>query len=116
MVEVNSSLEQYRFDLAAQSVYEFVWHQFCDWYLELTKPVLWNGTDAEKHAARYTLVHMLESVLRLAHPMMPFVTEEIWQQIAPIILDKPAESIMVAAYPKVDDYSHITCACRSRVD
>lgn len=104
VAQVHDALEQYRFDLAAQAIYEFFWHQFCDWYLELTKPVLWNGTETEKQAARYTLVHMLESVLRLAHPMIPFVTEEIWQQIAPIILDEPAPSIMVASYPKAEDY------------
>lgn len=75
------ALGQYRFDLAANALYEFTWNQFCDWYLELTKPVFNNGTDAQKRGARHTLIHVLEQLLRLAHPIMPFITEEIWQQV-----------------------------------
>ncbi|QIM62403.1 valine--tRNA ligase [Pasteurellaceae bacterium Orientalotternb1] len=76
-----TALSQYRFDLAANAIYEFTWNQFCDWYLELTKPVFANGTDAEKRGACFTLVNVLEKLLRLAHPVMPFITEEIWQKV-----------------------------------
>ncbi len=101
--QVHQAFTQYRFDLASQAIYEFIWHQFCDWYLELTKPILWQGNEDEKQAARYTLVHVLETVLRLAHPIIPFITEEIWQQIVPATTGKHAPSIMIATYPQPDD-------------
>ncbi len=101
--DVIRHLDQYRFDLAAYALYEFIWNEYCDWYLELSKPVL-SDEDASaeaKRGTRRTLVRVLESVLRLAHPMMPFITEEIWQRIAPLA-GKTGDSIMLQAYPQPD--------------
>ncbi len=83
---VRESLDAYRFDLAAQAIYEFTWSEFCDWYLELAKPVLTSesASDAAKRGTRWTLVQTLETLLRLAHPFMPFITEEIWQKVRPL--------------------------------
>ena len=81
--DVSAHIDAYRFDLAATTLYEFIWNEYCDWYLELAKPVL-NGDDAAAaNATRHTLVGVLEETLRLAHPIMPFITEELWQQVAP---------------------------------
>ena len=106
LVEFEKALEDYRFDIAAQTVYEFTWNQFCDWYLELTKPVLNNdeSSDAEKRGTRHTLINVLESLLRLLHPLMPFITETIWERVAPLsALDFNAgDSIMVQPFPAVD--------------
>jgi valyl-tRNA synthetase len=101
---VIASIEKYRFDLAAQSLYEFVWNEYCDWYLELSKPILLddNSSDEQKRGTRQTLIRVLETVLRLLHPIMPFITEEIWQQISPMA-GKSGETIMLQAYPKPDD-------------
>ena len=107
--DIIHALDEFRFDHAAQALYEFVWDEYCAWYLELSKPVLWdeNSTDAQKRAARRTLVKVLEATLRLAHPMMPYITEEIWQTLAPIAnttqLSKNGETIMLAAYPQYDE-------------
>ncbi|WP_099033857.1 valine--tRNA ligase [Lacimicrobium alkaliphilum] len=81
-----AAIKDYRFDLAAQAVYEFTWNQFCDWYLELSKPVLNSdaSSDTQKRGTRHTLVNVLESLLRLTHPFMPYITEEIWQRVAPL--------------------------------
>nr|MCS5577563.1 class I tRNA ligase family protein [Alteromonas macleodii] len=99
-------LDNYRFDLAANTIYEFTWNQFCDWYLELTKPVLNNdaSTEAEKRGTRHTLINVLESLLRLLHPLMPFITDTIWQRVVPLSALKVEEgaSIMVQAFPEVD--------------
>ncbi len=91
----------YRLDLAAQAIYEFTWHEFCDWYLELSKPVLQTDgvEDALQRGTRQTLVDVLESILRLLHPLMPFITEEIWQQIAPRA-NIDGETIMLRPYPE----------------
>ncbi len=100
---VRESLDNYRFDLAAQAIYEFTWNEFCDWYLELCKPVL-TGTDATaaaRRGTRRTLITTLETLLRLAHPIMPFITEEIWQQAAPLA-GVGGETIMRASYPRAD--------------
>ncbi|PRO70540.1 valine--tRNA ligase [Alteromonas gracilis] len=106
LVEFEKALEDYRFDIAAQTVYEFTWNQFCDWYLELTKPVLSNdaSTEAEKRGTRHTLINVLESLLRLLHPLMPFITDTIWQRVVPLSALKVEEgaSIMVQAFPEVD--------------
>ncbi len=106
LVEFEKALEDYRFDIAAQTVYEFTWNQFCDWYLELTKPVLNNdaSTEAEKRGTRHTLINVLESLLRLLHPLMPFITDTIWQRVVPLSALKVEEgaSIMVQAFPEVD--------------
>ncbi|MDX1818671.1 MAG: class I tRNA ligase family protein, partial [Marinobacter sp.] len=102
--DVIRHLDQYRFDLAAYALYEFIWNEYCDWYLELSKPVL-NDDSASaeaKRGTRRTLVRVLEAVLRLAHPMMPFITEEIWQRIAPLA-GKSGDSIMLQAFPQPDE-------------
>ncbi|MBB1126657.1 valine--tRNA ligase [Thiospirillum jenense] len=97
---VRDALDNYRFDLAAQAVYDFTWNDFCDWYLELSKPVLTNKTvsAAAQRGTRQTLVQTLETLLRLLHPLMPFMTEEIWQKVKPLA-GASGETIMLAAYP-----------------
>ena len=105
--DVSAAINNYRFDLAAQALYDFVWNEYCDWYLELSKPVLWdaNGDTAMQKGTRRTLVRVLETILRLAHPMLPFITEEIWQNIAPlagVTLDPEGDTIMLQAYPVAD--------------
>ncbi|WP_088329612.1 valine--tRNA ligase [Lacimicrobium sp. SS2-24] len=99
-----AALKDYRFDLAAQAVYEFTWNQFCDWYLELSKPVLNadSSTEAQKRGTRHTLVNVLESLLRLVHPFMPYITEEIWQRVSPLCADNAGDSIMVQSFPVQD--------------
>ena len=101
---VNRAFDTHRFDLASQALYEFMWHEYCDWYLELSKPVLWdeNATQAQLTGTRRTLVRVLETFLRLAHPMMPFLTEEIWQRIAPLA-GVTGETIMLAEYPQAEE-------------
>ena len=101
---VNRAFDTHRFDLASQALYEFMWHEYCDWYLELSKPVLWdeNATAAQLTGTRRTLVRVLEAFLRLAHPMMPFLTEEIWQRVAPLA-GIEGETVMLGKYPSADE-------------
>jgi len=100
---VEDAIAVYRFDLVSQAIYDFFWNEYCDWYLELSKPVLWddNATDAQKNATRYTLLNVLEQSLRMLHPLMPFITEEIWQKAAPA-LGITGETIMLQPYPAQD--------------
>ncbi|MFI4963226.1 MAG: valine--tRNA ligase, partial [Legionellales bacterium] len=100
---VHHYFETYRFDLLAHTLYEFVWHEYCDWYLELSKPVLQDeyALSALKRGTRRTLVHVLVSILKLLHPLMPFITEEIWQRTSKFTSEN-GESIMLCAYPLVN--------------
>ncbi|MCP1328122.1 class I tRNA ligase family protein, partial [Halomonas sp. 707D4] len=105
--QVTRAMEEYRFDHASQALYEFVWNEYCDWYLELSKPVLWddNASVEAKRGTRRTLVRVLEATLRLAHPMMPYITEEIWQRVSPLAGTFMGEgaSIMTQAWPEADE-------------
>lgn len=103
IADVHDHMKQYRFDLVVQDLYEFTWNEFCDWYLELSKPIL---TSAESTAemlrgTRHTLVTVLETLLRLLHPIMPYITEEIWQRVAPLAGCKE-KSIMLQSYPQAN--------------
>jgi valyl-tRNA synthetase len=118
--EVTAAIDSYRFDLAAQALYDFVWNEYCDWYLELSKPVLWDkdGDPAIQKGTRRTLVRVLEAILRLAHPMLPFITEEIWQNIAPlagISLKPEGDTIMLQPFP-VADQSQIDSAADADIE
>jgi valyl-tRNA synthetase len=100
---VHEAFDTFRFDLASQALYEFTWNQFCDWYLELTKPILFKGNEAQQRGTRHTLVNVLENLLRLMHPIMPFITETIWQRVQPLSdFSKTDDSIMVQAFPQFD--------------
>ncbi|MCL4171255.1 UNVERIFIED_CONTAM: hypothetical protein GTU68_054744, partial [Idotea baltica] len=107
--EVAKQIEAYRFDLVANALYDFIWHKYCDWYLELSKPVLWDD-DADlkiKKGTRRTLVRVLDAILKMAHPLIPFITEEIWQNISPLVDEnvdgEKSASLMVAPYPVADE-------------
>jgi valyl-tRNA synthetase len=113
--EVEQHFIDYRFDLLAQAIYKFVWDEFCDWYLEIAKVEIQTGDDAQQRGARRTLVRTLEAVLRLAHPLIPFITEELWQTVAPIAGRKTHDSIMLAAYPQAD-LSRVDEACEAKVE
>ena len=103
ITETTNSIEQYRFDHAAQTLYDFVWNEYCDWYLELSKPVLWDDPSSNelRQGTLRTLLEVLETILRLMHPLMPFITEEIWQNVAPR-LGINGDSIMLAQWPEAD--------------
>ncbi|WP_447894212.1 valine--tRNA ligase [Vreelandella sp. GE22] len=105
--QVTKAMDEYRFDHASQALYEFVWNEYCDWYLELSKPVLWdeNASAEAKRGTRRTLVRVLETILRLAHPMMPYISEEIWQRVAPLAGRYPGQdaSIMNQPWPQAID-------------
>ena len=100
--DFRQALDTFRFDIAANILYEFTWSQFCGWYLELTKPVLFKGSDAEQRGTRHTLITVLESLLRIAHPIMPFMTEEIWQRVKGIT-GQGGETIMLEAFPEYNE-------------
>ncbi len=101
---VKLGFETYRLDLVAQTIYDFIWNEYCDWYVELTKPVLndENVSEARKAEVRRVLLSVMESALRLAHPLMPFLTEEIWQTLAPMI-GRGGDTIMLAPYPVAEE-------------
>ncbi|MBV7261207.1 valine--tRNA ligase [Photobacterium sp. WH24] len=101
--EFNAHIENFRLDMAANTIYEFIWNQFCDWYLELTKPVLWKGSEAQQRATRRTLITVLEKTLRLAHPVIPYITETIWQSVKPLVKGVEGDTIMTQALPQYDD-------------
>jgi valyl-tRNA synthetase len=124
--EVAQHYADYRFDLLARAVYEFIWDEFCDWYVELAKVQLQQGSEQAVRATRRTLARVLETVLRLAHPLLPFITEELWQAVAPIAGRKTHDSVMLAAYPqaqgeridpesedRVQQLKHLAYACRN---
>jgi valyl-tRNA synthetase len=121
LAQVDTALKEYRFDFAATALYEFTWYEFCDWYLELTKPVLQSDatTAAQKRGTRRTLVTVLEALLRALHPVMPFITEEIWQRVHPLAAPLLAaqktraeqttvDSLMLASYPASTDFASDT--------
>lgn len=99
----NNHIDNFRLDMASNTLYEFIWNQFCDWYLELTKPVLWKGTEAQQRGTRRTLITVLEKTLRLAHPVIPYITETIWQSIKPLVDGVEGETIMLQALPQFDE-------------
>ena len=100
---IEESMVNYRFDLASQALQEFIWNEYCDWYVELSKPVLWDeeNNPQQAQATRWMLLSIMEKSLRLLHPFMPYITEEIWQRIAPL-LNIEDESIMLQPYPQPD--------------
>ncbi|EGR4137734.1 valine--tRNA ligase [Vibrio cholerae] len=100
--EFNGHIDNFRLDMAANTLYEFIWNQFCDWYLELTKPVLWKGTEAQQRATRRTLITVLEKTLRLAHPVIPYITETIWQSVKPLVDGVEGDTIMLQVLPQYD--------------
>jgi valyl-tRNA synthetase len=109
--EVRDHIEHYRLDLAAKALYEFTWNEYCDWYLELTKPLLQDGetSAAVRTATQRTLIDVLETLLRCLHPIIPFITEEIWQRVAPVAGINGA-SIMLQPFPKATEYAIDTSA------
>ncbi len=114
--EVARAVDVYRFDLASQALYEFIWNEYCDWYLELSKPVLWDehADTAAKRGTRHTLLVVLENWLRLLHPFMPFITEEIWQTVGPMA-GKSGPTIMLQSYP-LSDHKGVDSAANADIE
>ncbi|ATG92039.1 valine--tRNA ligase [Methylomonas koyamae] len=113
IADTSSAIDSYRFDLAAQAIYEFTWNEYCDWYLELAKISLQSDDALLQRGTRQTLLRVLETVLRLAHPIMPFITEEIWQRVGPLA-GVTAATIMLQPYP-ASDASAIDAAAETQV-
>ncbi|MGI9339417.1 MAG: valine--tRNA ligase, partial [Psychrobacter sp.] len=103
--DIHQHFAQYRLDMVSHDIYEFIWNEYCDWYVELAKASLNDDSvsDERKAQIRYVLLHVLETALRFTHPIMPYLTEEIWQTIAPLLGRKNTDSIVVADYPQTDD-------------
>ncbi|MBP2280009.1 valyl-tRNA synthetase [Psychrobacter sp. PL19] len=104
VANIHQHFTQYRLDMVSHDIYEFIWNEYCDWYVELAKASLNDDsvTDARKAQIRYVLLHVLETALRFTHPIMPYLTEKIWQTIAPLLDRKDTDSIVIAAYPQTD--------------
>ncbi|MDX2373587.1 valine--tRNA ligase [Psychrobacter sp. PP-21] len=103
--DIHQHFAQYRLDMVSQDIYEFIWNEYCDWYVELAKASLNDDSvsDERKAQIRYVLLHVLETALRFTHPIMPYLTEQIWQTIAPLLGRKNTDSIVIADYPQTDD-------------
>lgn len=104
ITSIHQHFSQYRLDMVSHDIYEFIWNEYCDWYVELAKASLNDNSvsDERKAQIRYVLLHVLETVLRFSHPIMPYLTEQIWQTIAPLLNRKDTDSIVIAAYPQTD--------------